>query len=224
MQFETPAEDGSELADRQHQSFATELAGARVVVGLGDFLEPIEELEFGDDGQLKRETEEVASVLKLGTAGTIVQTEMAKADKAIGEDMREKAADKLVGGEGHFFLFALVAVVEILEGDRIVREGQDTVIGDGNAKDVATEILHQFLDATQWGLDVDFPIFGERLGHHLLNIESPIVSIQFAGCPELGEGKAKAIAELMGEQFDGEEEFVGSSLPAVAGAGRAPLG
>lgn len=220
MHFETPTEDGPELAEGQHQSFATELAGARVVVGLGDFLEPVQELEFGDDGQLKRETEKTASVLEFGAAGTIVQTKMANADKALGEDMREKAADKLHGRQGHLFLFTLVAVVEILEGDRIVREGKDTVIGDGNAKYVATEILHQFLDTTQWGLDVDFPIFGECLGHHLLDIERAIIGIQFAGCPELGDGETKAIAELIGEQFDGEEEFVGSSLPAIASGRR----
>jgi hypothetical protein len=65
-------------------------------------------------------------------------------------------------------------------------------------------------------LDVDFPIFGERLGQHLLDSERAIIGIQFAGCPELGEGQAKAVAELIGEQFDGEEEFVGSGLPAIA--------
>ena len=54
MDFETPAEDGTELADGQHQSLATKLAGARVVLGSRDFLEPIQELQFGDDGQLKR--------------------------------------------------------------------------------------------------------------------------------------------------------------------------
>jgi len=216
MNFETPAEDGSELADRQHQSFATELAGARVVVGLGDFLEPIEELEFGDEGQLKRETEEAASVLEFGAAGTIVQTEMANADKAFGEDMREKTMDKLCSRQGHLFLFTLVAVVEILEGDGMVGKGKDPVVGDGNAKDVATEILHECIDATQWSLDVDFPIFGKRLGEHLLDIESTVVGIQFAGCPELGDGETKAIAELIRKQFDREEELARGSLPAIA--------
>ena len=87
MHFETPAEDGSELAEGQHEPIAAELAEARVLIGLGDFLEPIEELQFGEEGQLKREPEEMACVLEFGTAGTIVQTKMANADKALGEDM-----------------------------------------------------------------------------------------------------------------------------------------
>jgi hypothetical protein len=221
MDFETPAEDGTELVERQHEPFAAELAEVRVVVGSRDFLEPIQELQCGDDGELKRETEETACVLEFGTAGTIMQTEMANADKALGQDMREKAADKLAGGQGHLFLFALVAIVEILKGDGIVGKRNNPVVGNGNAKDVTTEILHQILDATQRRLDVDFPIFGKRLLHHLLDIESTVVGIQFACCPELSDGETKAIAELIGEQLDGEEELMRSGLPAVARAGGA---
>ncbi len=220
MDFETPAKDGTELADWKHEAQTTEFAKTRVLLGQGDFLEPIEELQFGEEGQLKRETEKLASVLEFGTAGGMMQTKMTNADKTLGQDMREKTMDKLCSRQGHLFLFALVAIVEILESDGIVGKRKDTMIGNGNAKDVATEILHQCLDATQWRLDVDFPIFGKRLGDHLLDIESPVVGIQFAGCPELGDGETKAVAELIGKQLDGEEELVGSSLPAIARAGR----
>ena len=117
MKFETPTEDGTELAEGQHQSLATELAGARVVVGSRDFLEPIEELQFGDAGELERETEKMASVLEFGTRGRVMQAEMTNADKTFGQDMGEKTTDKLHGREGHLLLFPLVAIVEILEGD-----------------------------------------------------------------------------------------------------------
>ncbi len=69
MNFETPAEDGTELAEGQHQTLATELAGARVLFGLGDFLEPIQELQFGEERQLKGEPEETASMLEFGATG-----------------------------------------------------------------------------------------------------------------------------------------------------------
>ncbi len=134
--------------------------------------------------------------------------------------MREKTTDEFHGRQSHLFLFPLIAIVEILEGDGMVGESQDTMIGDGNAKDVTTKILHQLLDATQRRLDVDFPIFGKSLGDHLLGIESTVVGIQFACCPELCDGETKAVAELMGEQFDREEELARGRLPAIARGSR----
>ena len=53
MNFEAPTEDRTELAEGQHQAGATEFAKTRVLLGLSDFLEPIQELQFGDDGELK---------------------------------------------------------------------------------------------------------------------------------------------------------------------------
>ena len=46
MEFETPAEDRTELADRQHESNTAELAKARILLGLHNLFEPIEELQF----------------------------------------------------------------------------------------------------------------------------------------------------------------------------------
>ncbi len=58
------------------------------------------------------------------------------------------------------FLFAIIAVIEILESDGIFANGNNAMIGNGNAEDIATEILDQFLFAIERGLNVDFPIFG----------------------------------------------------------------
>lgn len=69
MDFETPAEDRTEFTAGQHQSLATKLASARVLLGSRDLLEPVEELQFGNDGELKGETEEMASMLEFGAAG-----------------------------------------------------------------------------------------------------------------------------------------------------------
>src|SRR5512145_1958508 len=130
MDFETPAEDRTEFTEGQHQSLTTEFAKTRILLGLGDLLEPVEELEFGDEGQLKGETEEPASMLEFGATGGMMQTKVTNADKTFRQDMREKTMDKLCSRQGHFFLFALVAIVKILEGDGIVGERKDAVIGD----------------------------------------------------------------------------------------------
>ena len=89
-----------------------------------------------------------------------MQAKMANTDKAIWQDMGEEATDELEGGQGHDFLCALIAVVAVGEGDGLFANSENAVVGNGNAEDVATEILDQFLRAIEWGLDVDFPIFG----------------------------------------------------------------
>ena len=100
-----------------------------------------------------------------------MQAEMTNAHKAIGQNVREKVADKLHGGQGHQLLFAMIAVIEILEGDSIFANGNDAMIGNGNAEDVASKIFEQFLRAVDGSLDVDFPIFGEGLRQHILDVE-----------------------------------------------------
>ena len=117
--MQTPAKDGTELADGQHHADATELAGAWINFGASNLLEPIEELQLQDRRQFKRQTEDAACVLEFGAARGMMQAEVANADKARGQDMGEEAADEFDGGQGHDFLFALVAIVAILERDRI---------------------------------------------------------------------------------------------------------
>ena len=145
-----------------------------------------------------------------------MQAEMTDADKAIGQNMREEATDKLDRGEGHQFLFAIVAVVEVFEGDRVSRNGNDTMIGNGNTENVATEILDQLLFVIERGLDIDFPIFGQGFLQHRLNLECAVVGVEYAVRPALREFKTEAVSELIGKQFDGKEELVGSSIPAIA--------
>ena len=82
---------------------------------------------------------------------------MADTDKAIRQDMGEEATDELEGRQGHDFLCTLVAVVTIFEGDSIFAHSENAVIGNGNAEDVAPEILDQFFRAIDGRLDVDFP-------------------------------------------------------------------
>ena len=145
-----------------------------------------------------------------------MQTEMTNTHKSNRQDMREESADKLHSGECHQFLFAMVAVIEILESDSIFPNRNNAMIGNGNAEDIATEIFEQYLDAIEGSLDVNFPIFGEGFHQHVLNIQSAIVGIQFALSPELGEFKTKAVTELIGKEFDGKEELVRSGIPTIA--------
>src|SRR6266498_4137973 len=219
MNFETPTEDGPKFADRQHQPLAAEFAQARVCFGLSNLFEPVEEFQLQDDRQFKRQTQDTAGVLELGTAGSVVQAKMADADKTIGQDMGKETTNELENMEGHQLLFAIVAVVEILEGDGVFANCHNAMIGNGNAEDVATKILKQLLFIVERRLDIDFPIFGQALLQHILNIKSVVMGIEFANCPEFGDFKAEAIAEHIGKQFGGKEKLMVSGIPRVASGG-----
>ena len=164
MEFETPAKDRAKLTDGQHKTLPAELAGTRVNVGASNLFEPIEELQLENSGQLKRQTQDAAGVLEFETAGRMVQAKMANADKAIREDMGKETANELKDRQGHEFFFALIAIVEILESDGIFAKGDNAVIGNGNAEDVASQIFEEFLFVVKRFLDIDFPVFGQSLG------------------------------------------------------------
>lgn len=219
MENQAPAKDRTELTDGQHQTLAAELAGTRVDIRTCNLFEPIEELQLGNSGQLKRQPQDMAGMLEFDTAGRMVQAKMADADKPIGENMRKETANELEDMEGHQLLFALVAVIEILEGDSILANRHNAVIGNGNAEDVATKILKQLLFVVERWLDIDFPIFGQGLRQHILNIQSAVISVQFVVYPEFGDFKAETIAEHIGKEFDGKEKLVVSRIPTVASGG-----
>lgn len=149
----------------------------------------------------------------------MVQTKMTNADKPIGQHVSKKAANELEGMEGHGFLFAIIAVIKIFEGDGVFANRHNAMVGNGNAEDVATEILDQLFFVIERLLDINFPIFGQGLGQHGLNIESVIVGIEFAVSPEFGEFKAEAVAKLIGKQEDREKELVVGGIPRIASGG-----
>ena len=101
MDFETPAKNGTELTDGQHQALAAELAKARVIVGPRNPFEPIEKLQLQDRGQFKGQTQNAAGVLQFETTASIMQAKMTHAHKTIGEDVGKETADKLQRGQGH---------------------------------------------------------------------------------------------------------------------------
>src|SRR3546814_6520783 len=61
---------------------------------------------------------------------------VADAMEARRQDVEEKAADELIGGEGHALVSGatLGAVVLAFEGDAVVVEGGEAPVGDGDAE------------------------------------------------------------------------------------------
>ena len=79
--------------------------------------------------------------MKFETQASIMQTKMTNTDKAIGEDMGKETANELEDRQGHNFFNAIVAVIEILEGDGVFPKSHNAMIGNGNAEDITTEVF-----------------------------------------------------------------------------------
>ena len=84
--------------------------------------------------------------------------------EALGPHVRQKTADKLLGGQGHGVpprgLRGLVAAADLLVGAR-----EHPAIGQRTPVDVPTQVLQDLLCALHGGFAVDHPPFDpDRLG------------------------------------------------------------
>ena len=77
-------------------------------------------------------------------------------DRALGRHVLREAAQELVGGQGHR-LALMVTAVAIAEGDGAVAAGDDGLVGDRRAMDVAAKVLEDLLRLLHDGLGEDDP-------------------------------------------------------------------
>src|SRR5262249_57529204 len=103
---------------------------------------------------------------QLADAGDILDAGLAREPtvipdtvEALRQDMHQEAADELVGIERHQLvsLGTFDAVVLPLEGDAVVVERDQALVGDGDAVGVAREIAQHFLLAPQPPFAADDP-------------------------------------------------------------------
>jgi len=67
-----------------------------------------------------------------------------------------------VGGEGHRPVLITVCIILPAEGNLVALEGQEAVVGDGNAMGVAGEIAEHMMGAAEGWLGVDDPVLTEQ--------------------------------------------------------------
>ena len=79
---------------------------------------------------------------------------VANALEAVGQDMKQEAADEFVPGQGHGFLLAAVAIVLVAELHLAVFDGEQTIIGDGYAMGIAAHVIEDLLGAGKGGLSI----------------------------------------------------------------------
>ena len=88
------------------------------------------------------DAEQRAAALERSSAAAVgEEAEVADADQAFGQDMDQKSAQELIGGNGHDLVLAAVGIVSPAEGDALVFERHQAMVGDGNAMGVAGQVV-----------------------------------------------------------------------------------
>ena len=86
------------------------------------------------------------------------KAEVTDADEAFGQHVQKEAAQELGGAKSHLALLATVGVILPAEGDALLFEGQQAMIGNGHAMGVATEIAQHLHGTAEGGLGINHPV------------------------------------------------------------------
>ena len=72
--------------------------------------------------------------------------------------MKQISAQELIGGNGHDLVLATVGIVSPAEGDAIVQQGHQAMVGDGDAMGVAGQIVENMVGTAEGRLGIDDPV------------------------------------------------------------------
>jgi hypothetical protein len=89
------------------------------------------------------------------------ETEVANADEAARQDMKQETAEKLIGTKRHEAFSVAVSGVSEAERDLFAVEGDQPVIGDGNTMGISTEVSEHLIGPAERRLAVDDPAVAE---------------------------------------------------------------
>jgi hypothetical protein len=82
----------------------------------------------------------------------------ANPDEPARQDMEHEATQKLFSGHRHLALLAAMGIILPTEGDLAVGNGQESVIGDGNAVRITGQVVEHMLWSSEGSFSVDHPI------------------------------------------------------------------
>ena len=84
--------------------------------------------------------------------------EVPDTDKTLGQDVKQKPAYELVGGNGYDSRLVASRIVAPTKCDGAAIEGNETVVGDGDTVGVAPEVADHVLGTAEGGLGIDDPV------------------------------------------------------------------
>src|SRR5206468_4565805 len=135
------------------------------------------------------------------------------ADEAAGHEVEQKAAQKGGGVEGGEPGDVAVSAVLPAEGDEAVLQGDEPIVGEGDAIGIATEVGEDLLSAGEGGLAVHDPL----LPGGVLELTTDVVVRSRADRPP-GDGLLEEAEQLtakdLGEHAHGQEEVAAGGDPA----------
>ena len=155
---------------------------------------------------------------------------MADADEAVGNDVEQEATEELVDGEVQDLDPIAVGVVAPAKADVSVGEVDQTVVGEGDAMGVATEIGEHMLGSGKRGLAVDDPRrlaqFGKPRseGRWLSEGGQAVGEMSFTPIERPLQAGEIAPAEDLSQGADGKEERGPGWNPACAVRGEGAAG
>ena len=85
------------------------------------------------------------------------KAEMPDADKALREHVQQEPADEFFGGDGHRALHVSMSVIPPAERNVVAVEGEQSVIGDGDAMSVTAEITQDLFGPAEGRFGIDDP-------------------------------------------------------------------
>ena len=159
------------------------------------------------------------------------EAEMADADQPRRQHVEQEAADELNRIEGHGLSAGMVRVVFPVEADVAVFQRAKTVIGDGDAVSVASQILEHASWATEGRLDVNDPF--ELRGYFTHGLKRGRLGQIAKLAREVKPTFAKSSSQIEKEEFAEqaaedlirkEEGILPASDPAAAVGGEAAAG
>lgn len=166
----------------------------------------------------------------LGAVAVAEEAVVANALEAVGQAMEEKPPDEFLGGEGHRFLLAAIAVVGPLKADLSAVDVLEAVVRDRHAVGVAPDVVEHLLRARKGPLRVDHPVGLPRRLEMRGKARRGRQGVQGSG--EVQPARVERVLEIAEEQPaeearehpDGEKERRAASDPAGAIEGEPPPG
>ncbi len=108
--------------------------------------------------------EQNAAAFERSTSSAVgEESEVADANQAAGQNVKQEAAQELMSGNSHDLLLAAVGIVSPAEGDAVVFKGHETMVGDGDAMGVAGQVVEHMFGAAERWLGVDDPVLPIQL-------------------------------------------------------------
>jgi hypothetical protein len=107
---------------------------------------------------LTQEAADEREVLNADAVGE--EPEMANAGEGDREGVEEESAEELVGMKNHDFGVAGIAVIFPAEGNMVIGDLGQTVVGNGDAVGVSAQITKDMVRPSEGGFGVDDPVGG----------------------------------------------------------------